>query len=308
MSDPQISFRQDYEYANRLLSGETGAWNKFYIEIRESLAAYINNKYSKIFTSTAVEEILDGVGKRFTENDFKTIREYRGQCTFWTYLTKATEWEIKDWLRKHSEELLNEPIDNIPEKDIPQTDQETEQGFPFPTDQESIPETVRILNDDLRFPFLLRFYDYFGFPLDEIRLLAKKRGISIGILTEKIVTYFNPAKKDVLQQKREKQLSFQKRLQNLTYKIHKLNIKDHQLSGSRNNTSEIIDELNDIRGKHAELERKKETLLRGKSGYILTTPYEIIADILGEENISTIRSRVFQARNILMEKISMKDS
>jgi DNA-directed RNA polymerase specialized sigma24 family protein len=308
MPNKQVSHQKDYEYVNQLLSGEADAWRTFYKELRQKLITYIKKKYPNTFSLVAIEEILDGVGRRLIENNFKTLREYRGECAFSTYLTRATEWELKDWLRKHSDELFNEPIDNVPDGDITYTDEDMAQGSAFFTEQEIIPEPVRTLSDDLRLPFLLRYYDYFGFPLDEIRLLAKKRAIPIGILTEKIVTYFDPAKEDVLQQKREKQILFQKRLQKLTYKIHKLNIKDHQLSRSRNNAREIINELNDIRGNRAELESKKKILLKGKSGYILTTSYEIIADILGEENISTIRSRVFQARNILMQKISMKNS
>ncbi|RJR42796.1 MAG: sigma-70 family RNA polymerase sigma factor [Desulfobacteraceae bacterium] len=310
MSDSKIAFHEDYEYANLLLSGEAGAWDKFYKEFRKKLESYINKKYPDVFSSIAIEEILDGVGRRLIENDFKTIREYRGQCSFSTYLTRATEWEVKDWLRKHSNELLNEPIDAVGEDSIKDTDhaQETEQNASFFSKPEEIPEPVRRLSDDLRFSFLLRYYDYFGFPLDDVRLLAKKRGITIRLITEKIVEYFDPARQDILRPKREKYLSFQEKLQRLTCKIHKLNVEDHRLSDSGNDELTRTDRLQDVRAKRAELEKRKETLLEDGSGYIVTTPYEVIADILGEENITTIRSRVFNAKRVLIERISTKNS
>jgi hypothetical protein len=86
---------------------------RFYNEFRKRLETYVRRTYPDTFGAVAIEEIFDGVGKRLIENDYRALREYRGECSFSTYITKATEWEIRDWLRKHSDELMNDPIDTV---------------------------------------------------------------------------------------------------------------------------------------------------------------------------------------------------
>ena len=113
MTNSKSICEADYDYAQLLLSGEAAAWKRFYNEFRIKLEAYINRKYPNVFSEIAIEEIFDGVGKRLIENNYKTLRDYRGECSFSTYITKATEWEISDWLRKHLEELLHDPIDTV---------------------------------------------------------------------------------------------------------------------------------------------------------------------------------------------------
>lgn len=306
MVDSKIAYNEDYQLAQLLLSGDCGAWDRFYNEFRKKIEAYINRKFPDVFSEIAVEEIFDGVGKRLMENNYKAVREYRGECSFSAYITKATEWEIRDWLRKHSEELKNEPIDTIGQDDkLPKGTAATHSPYSYP-EQEDIPEAVKVLNDELRLAFLLRYYDYFGFPLDEIRLIAKKKGISIGSITEKIVKYLEPGGQDILRPQREKQMAFQQRLEKLCYNIHKLTIKEQRLTNSDDEDCQC-DDLAEIRGRRSNLEKKRNDLLKNKSKLVLTTPYEVIAEILGEDNVSTIRSRVFLAKKQLAENIMVKD-
>lgn len=306
-------YPDDYQFAQSLLSGDSKSWDRFYNEFRKKLESYINRKYPNFFSPLAVEEICDGVGKRLMGNDFKAIRDYRGECTFSSYITKATEWEIKDWLRKHSEELLNEPMDSINENDISFKSKETYHNIHSIEEREEIPEPIKSLSDDLRWAFLLRYYDYFGFPLDEIRLLAKKKGVSIGSITSKIIKFLEPEGEDILHSQREKQKALQMRIQKLCFEIHKLDIKEHQLladeeySKSYNNDEEQTKKTMMVRDKRLQLEKKREDLLKNKSKFIIITPYEVIAEILNEDNVSTIRSRVFFAKKQLAEKISKKD-
>lgn len=306
MAESSIAYQEDYQFAQQLIAGASDAWDRFYKEFRKKLEAYINRKFPDVFSEIAVEEIFDGVGKRLMENNYKAVREYRGECSFSAYITKATEWEIRDWLRKHSEELKSEPIDTIGQDDkLPKGAAATHSPYSCP-EQEDIPDAVKVLNDDLRLAFLLRYYDYFGFPLNEIRLLAKTKGISIGSITEKIVKYLDPGGQDILRLQREKQMAFQKRLEKICYNIHKLTIKEHRLTNSDNDDCRC-DDLAEIRDRRSDLQKKRDDLLKDKSKLVLTTPYEAIADILGEDNVSTIRSRVFLAKKQLAEKIMVKD-
>lgn len=304
-------YPDDHQFAQSLLSGDSKSWDRFYNEFRKKLESYINRKYPNVFNPLAVEEICDGVGKRLMGNDFKAIRNYRGECTFSSYITKATDWEIKDWLRKHSEELLNEPIDTINDH-ISFKSKETYHNILSTEEREEIPEPIKSLSDDLRWAFLLRYYDYFGFPLDEIRLFAKKRGVSIGAITSKIIKFLEPEGEDVLHPQREKQTALQMRIQKLCFEIHKLDIKEHQLLAEDEYSQSFTGEgqtktLKTVKDKRLRLERKREDLLKNKSKFIITTPYEVIAEILDEDNVSTIRSRIFLAKKQLTEKISKKD-
>ena len=305
----------DFQYAQELISGNTDAWNRLYKEFRKKLEIYIKRKYPDVFTDIAVEEICDGVMKRFIENDYKALRNYRGDCTFSTYITKAADWETKDWLRKHSEELFTGHIDTLNDHDSVCEDKESSINYPrMQESKEEIPEAVKSLNDDLRWAFLLRYYDYFSFPLEEIRLLAKKNGVLIGSITEKIVKFLEPEEQDILKAQREKQRAFQLRLQKLCSEVQKVTQKERELSAEIEETTlhygqydkEKSEELTAVRKRRTKLEEKRTALLKNKIKLPITTPYEIIAEILGENNVSTIRSRVFLAKKQLERKILKK--
>jgi RNA polymerase sigma factor (sigma-70 family) len=301
MVQSETAYKEDYKYATQLLSGDAVAWDRLYSEFRRKLEAYINRRYPGVFGSIAIEEIFDGVGKRLIENDFKVLREYRGECSFSTYVTRATEWEIKDWLRKHSEELMSESVDTIGNDDKVSKGREAGHASLQIEEQEDIPDAIKSLSDDLRFAFLLRYYDFFGFPLDEIRLLAKKKGVTIGSITEKIVRLLDPAGEDVLGSQREKQQVFRQRLQKVCYEIHKLTVKEHRLAESDARSAD-----DETGSRRSSLEKKRDILMKDGSKFVITTPYEVIVEILGENNVSTIRSRVFLAKKELTKKFMVK--
>ncbi len=290
-------YNDDFQFVQRLIARDSNSWNRFYKEFREKLERHIMRKYPNVFSDVAIEEICDGVGKRLIENGYKTLKSFRGDCTFSTYITKATDWEIKDWLRKHSEELFNSPID---------TEHNNISGSsPSPQESESsIPQPVTSLSDDLRWAFLLRYYEYFGFPLEEIRLLAKKKGVPIGSIAKKIASFLEPGGRDVLRSQIEKHEAFQLRLQKICYEIQKLTQKEQGLSGKYEQESKKI---YSVKNKRIKLEVKRKAFLKNRIKLSITTSYEVIAEILGEENISTVRSRVFLAKKQLRQEVITKD-
>jgi DNA-directed RNA polymerase specialized sigma24 family protein len=296
----------DYKFAQLLISGDTDSWNRFYKEFREKLEIYIKRKYPNVFSDITIEEICDGVGSRLTVNDYKVLKDYRGDCTFSTYITKATDWEIKDWLRKHSEELFSKPVDTLSSANPASISKDASEHLFFLQETgNSIPQPVESLNEDLRWAFLLRYYDYFGFPLEEIRLLAKKQGVLIRDLTKKIIDYLEPGGKDILRTQIEKQSTFQLRLQKLCYEIQRLDKKEKELLTETDGEVSKVDQnrLNDIKNRRIKLEDRRKNFLNNSAKTPVTTPYEIIAEILGEENVSTIRSRVFHAKKELKRKL-----
>ncbi len=311
MTDSHTRYPDDYKFAQLLLSGDAGAWDRLYKEFRKKLKIYINQKYPDVFSDIAVEEICDGVGKRLMANDYKAIRDYRGECTFLTYITKATDWEIKDWLRKHSDELFSEPIDSVNNNATYLKSKESEYNFSSPDEKDEIPESIKSLTDDLRWAFLLRYYDYFGFPLEEIRLLAKKKRVSIGSITEKIINFLEPEGQDILRVQIEKQATFQLRIQRLCVEIQNVAKREQELlaefeeigSYCERKDEDKSKKLDAVRERRIKLEEKRNALLKNRANLVITTPYEIIADILGESNVSTIRSRVFLAKKQLKQRL-----
>ena len=302
------AFPEDYRYVQLLLAGESMAWNGFYKELRRKLEAHIDRHYPGVFSSVAVEEICDGVGKRLISNDYKALRNYRGECSFSSYLCKATDWEIKDWLRRHSDELFHESIDAIGD-DHMHRHHIVQQEPSFTHQEEEVPAPVSSLSDDLRWAFLLRYYDLFGFPLAEVRLAAKSKGLPIGHLTQKIIKYLEPEGEDCLAVQRAKQKATQERLQKLNVSIHELTVQEQQLTGREDDKAagshdaKLEEKIGDVRDRLSRLAGKKEAMKKRNTKNVVTTPYEIIAEILGEDNVSTIRSRVFLAKQQLRDEL-----
>ncbi|MBM4137590.1 MAG: hypothetical protein FJ241_12285 [Nitrospira sp.] len=315
MTNSHTKYPDDYQYVQLLLSGNADAWKRFYKESRKKIANYINQKYSDIFSDVIVEEICDGVQNRLMKNDYKVLCEYRGDCSFSTFVTRATDWEVKDWLRKHSNELLKEPVDTLSSHELTYKDIEPDDYLSISAEYiEVIPDEIKSLSDDLRWAFLLRYYDYFGFPLNEIRLLAKKKNVPIGSITKKIVRFLEPEGEDILRAQRDKQEAFMMRLQKLCLEVQKLRTSEQKLTTAieeyslyyQQKDQEKLKKLDVIRKRLLKIEEKRNTLLQNNLCVPITTPYEIIAKILDEDNISTIRSRIFLAKNQLIQQISKK--
>lgn len=292
------SFPQDHHYAQRLIAQDEQAWEYFSNEFRKKIKDYIEKKYLNILGDIAIEEIYDGVVKRLMMNDHRAIRKYRGECAFSTYITQATDWEIKDWLRKNATRLLTDPLE-------PSNETLSSSAHVYSDEHHlELPEAIKGLSDELRWAFLLRYYDDFDFPIDEIRLLAKKQGVSIWVITERIVKYLEPQGGDILAEQRNKRRAFYRQLQKIWSHIQESYIKEHRLMDAHAADDPAQPEkLHEIRAGRSALESKRDKVLKKKGKISITTPYEIIAIILGEENVSTIRSRVFLAKKQLTDKI-----
>jgi hypothetical protein len=320
-------YAQDYTFAQLLISGNEKAWNVFYKEYREKLSKYIESRYPRTFTDTDVEEICDGVQRRLMANNYRALKTYKGKCSFGRYLAEATEWELKDWLRANTASLDRSSLDDpsikvevksksaqLSESEVLETDvtDETEENL-----AEEIPQVLYdILSDEVRWAFLLRYYDYFGFPVSEIRLLSKRRGISIRVLTGKIIQLLECREQGLLESRRRNQQEMEDRLQKLFTDVSRL---QHEQKRILNELTHVA--LEDSKGfqKKQQLlleltarlegkERRRELLLKQlrESRHIVKIPYEIIAEILGENSISTVRSRVLIAKRQLQKSTVQK--
>jgi len=299
-------YPDDYQFVQLLIRGENKAWDRFYKEFRKKMLVYLNNKYPNIFSDVVAEEICDGVQNRLMKNDYKTLKEYRGDCLFIHFITQATDWEIKDWLRKHSKDLISQYTDGESEVDpAPDDIESSQQHSTLMGNIDAIPDILKSLSDDLRWAFLLRYYDYFGFPMSEIRLMAKKRGVSIGSITKKIIQLLEPEGNDVLCKQREKQVAFKQRLSKICFKLYELNTEENKLTGKEQSEEKSM-KLDIVRDKRLKLLKRQKELLASKTHFIVTTPYEVIAEILAEKNISTVRSRVSLAKKQLSKILLAK--
>ena len=311
----QPKYMQDRRFVDLLLAGNKDAWNLFYGELYTKMEFYIRRKYPDTFTDIAVEEIRDGTTKRLMENDYRALRAYRGDCAFTTYITRATDWEIQDWLRKQADRLVAGPTISLDEEGVEQPSTDGLDASPPGDEELGTPAALRSLSNDLRWAFLLRYYDYFGFPLDEIRLLARAKNLPIFSITSKLIKYLDSRVEDVLVQQREKQRAFRDALQKTCYEIYKLNLKEQKMlymeeelfHSSPSRTVTDKDKIALLRIDRDKLERKRKRLLTKQQKVGVTTPYDIIAEILGEDSVSTIRSRVFLAKKQLSVRLSGKD-
>lgn len=311
MTDSNPKFPDNYQFARLLVSGDAEAWDRFYKEFRKKILIYLNNKYPEVFNEVTIEEICDGVQNRLMVNDYKVLREYRGDCSFSTFITRSVDWEVKDWLRKYSDKLHTEPITNSTHK--------AQEYYSYLTvsqeHEEVIPEEIKALSDDLRWAFLLRYYDYFGFPLDEIRKLSKKNKVSIGSVTQNIVKFLEPIGEDILSIQRDKRKLFEQKLQKLCIEVQKLRkseqklltaIEEHDLYVQQKD-EEKLKKLSVVKKRLLKIEEKRKALLENRMRMPVSVPYEIIAEILGEDNVSTVRSRVFLAKKQLAEKMLKRE-
>lgn len=302
-------YSEDLYYANLLISGDNGAWNLFYKEYRKKVEAYTETKYPGVFGVSDIEDICDGVQKRLTNNDFRALREYRGNCRFSRYLTQQTDWEIKDWFKKNSHRLKEEPVEEaLNREELSTTDQLDEP-------QGNIFKAASSLPDDLRQALYLRYYDHFGFPPKEIRFLAKKRGIPIREISEMIIRHIELKDEDLLSTRRKNQEDFENRLQRLFSDTSKLRdrerrlldkAKEAQRSGMEEEYRSAARELKEVRDRLASIEEKRE-MIKNEGSTAVTTPYETIGMILGEDNLNTLRSRILHAKRKLKEIIQKEE-
>ena len=298
----KVRYTDDLYFVKLLIDGNNDAWDLYYKEYREKVQKYIEQKYSDLLKVPDIEKICDNVYERLTKNDFKALRDYKGECSFSRYLRQATDWATKDYITRNSHILLEESIEDIPNVDQYSLD---DPDYEIAYD---IPPQIKHISDDLRQAFLLRYYDSFGFPPEEIRLLSKKRCLPIKDITQMITELFEVHREDLLTSRRSQQHYHGDKLQKLFSELSELKLQMEKLqkrleknSSGTSGTEEhnkIIKQLNELKIKITKKEQMQEKTLKMER-VVITTPYKIIAEILGE-NQSTVRSRVFQSRGILM--------
>ncbi len=302
-----VRYADDLYRVKLLIEGDSNAWSIYYKEYRDKAQKYIEQKYSDILNASDIEKICDDVYERLTKNDFKALRDYRGECSFPRYLRQATDWAIKDHFTSNPQILLEDSLETIPNI-------EEQTGARPACDDESeydVPPQIKSLSDDLRQAFLLRYYDYFEFPPEDIRLLSKKKGLPIKEITKMLTELLGPRQDDLLTSRRQQQQTQGDKLTKLFSELSEMRLQmekvqkrlEEIISGTEEH-NKITKQLSELKHKIKLKEKMREkTLKMGR--VVITTPYKIIAEIL-DENESTIRSRVFQARSILMD-VLLKD-
>ena len=299
------SLKKDYELAQLLASGDGEVWEDFYERHKGDMKRYIGiigTKIDRYFDSDEIEEILHMVYFRIVNNNFKVLREYRGDCPLGKYISKQINWAVIDYLRYRGgyrtvsiENCASNKDGDSKGLEIKDTKNNPQEEL---IEKEEIlsgrlPEAIFTLNENHRQAFLLRYYDYFGFPLQERRNLARKRGISIRELNEEIIRLLDTPNRDLLERRRAERSMLEAKLTELFHKIQYLKNK-HQLE------QEEKDELDKL------IEKRQELLRQWKEELgIVETPYNIIAQIMGE-NTNTIRSWVMRAKEALKKKYKEK--
>ena len=320
-------FPEDYRLAQMIIAGNEKAWEIFSQEYRRVATNYCTRYYSQMLTVDDIEEICDGVLKRLTAKDFKGLRGYKGG-KFSSFLTMHTRWEILDWIRRNMVKIKQVSLDG-PQGSV---DIDTRFGINDPgydqIDEEidrykvkSLEKNIQLIPDTLpddhvRWTFYLRFYEYLGFPLNEIRLLAKKRGVSIKDLTAQINTLLESGTDGLIATRREKHNDIERKLSNLfvgmvdcSKKIKKL--EDELMNKSIEEDTKLVKKWKQLLSFRESLEgkeEKRERLLREyrEGSLVITTPYELISEILGVDKVSTIRTWFMKALEKVQENMELK--
>lgn len=299
----QTRYPDDLRRAGRLSTMDGGVWVQFEHELAMKTSSYIEAKYPDVFSDTHKEEICQGVIVRLRANNCRVLAEFRGECTLSTYVGNQITWEIQDWLRKNSDRLFEIHVDPS-ERDgrpdpVVRSDQEIFPQFDDSMSEEEVFEVLGCLHNECRWAFFLRYYHFFGFPPAEIRSLAHKRGVPIKNITELLVTYFETENTNVLAtqvKNKEKVLDLlgriNQQMRSLDFERRSLSIREGGKKLTEGNT-EIAAEL-----KRLEVKRQK---VRNNEKYIITTPYYVIAEILGTKSLNTVRGLVFSAKRQLRE-------
>lgn len=301
-------YPEEQKLAERLAASAGAEWAKFEEELTRKTFSYIEDKYPNIFGDTHKEEVCHGVIERLKANNSRALTTFRGECTLSAYIANQVVWAVRDWLRKNSDRLFEVQFE-MPDgagssllMNPAELDAETE--FDTRLDKQGIPEVISSLRDEWRWAFLLRYYYFFGFPRQEICLLASKRGVPIKNITELLTRYFEMEESDILSRQVQKKEKVLESLGRLHQKMSRLYSEERLLSTKpfdQDNTK-----LEDLRSKIDQERRKlqeKRKRVRENEMDVITTPYSAIADILGEENENTVRSYVYYAKKHLREVI-----
>ena len=302
-------YAQDLQVARLLARGDREKWDKLNHELETKYPAYIETKYPDLFTDIMKEEIIDILKERLEDKgQFKTLRRYKGDCALSSWITRQLDWSIKTWLRKHEKELQLSAGDS----DTPDEEHLTQAQYIYPVEPESetLPQVLFVLKDEERWAFLLRYYDYFGFPVEAIQGLARKRGMTIKDLTVEIVHAFH-GEKGTLPQKRMKKSKMLERLERLFFDVLLLQRKEQVFStdpGFPASDASIVikgqKKLTSVRTKLQRKELQRIEELDKLKGFVITSPYDVVSRLMGAENEVTVRGLVSSARKKLSAHLS----
>ena len=312
-------FPDDYAFAQRLIIGSDEAWREHLKQWKIRSAAYIERRYPGLFNDDDKENILQEMEARLLKNDRKYLRDYRGMQSLSKHIEQQLEWATLTELRNRTVDLLsgdeyddeNEDVKG-PESPKNNADEGTGGiGSEGERDKPEIPPCIMELPDNQRWVYLLRYYDDFGFPDSEIALLAKRRNMSQKKLSKLIDGLLEPTGQDVLAKKRADLTAANERIDKYLTKIYlftidrqklEKDIEDEVMGGvdvrmTREKVEEIDDEITKTR-------QKLERAIAERSESSIETPYEVVGQILGEENMNTLRSRLLSARKKLSRKLA----
>ena len=301
-------YPDDLRRAGRLAANAGQEWTKFEKELLKKTFLYIEDRYPNIFNDIHKEEVCQGVVMRLKANDCSVLAKFRGECTLSSYIASQINWAIKDWLKKYSDRLFEMQADpsegegnagpavQADHVDHADLDDRVIEGEVF--------KVMASLRDEWRWAFLLRYYYFFGFPPEEIRSLAKKRGVPIKDITELLIKYFEMEETDILSNQVKKKEKVLKSLGRIHQKMRRLYLEERSLAAkaSDQNDRKRAEHRSKIDGQRSKLEEKRKEV-RQKEKHVITTPYWVIAEILGEESENTVRSFVFYAKKELKEII-----
>lgn len=313
-------FPDDYAFAKRLIADNDEAWREHLRQWKTRSAAYIERRYPGQFNGDDKENILQEMEARLLKDDRKYLRDYRGMQSLSKHFEQQLEWTILTELRKRAVDLLagdeydDEDNENAKGPESPENNSgEGAEGI-GPGEEHGkpeIPPCLMGLPDDQRWVYLLRYYDDFGFPDSEIALLAKKRNMSPKILSRLIDELLEPTGQDVLAKKRADLAAANERIDKYLTKIYLLSIEQQKLE--KDIEGEVMggvdirmtrDRLEEIENKIAKARQKLERAIAERGESSIETSYEVIGQILGEEKMNTLRSRLLSARKKLSKKLA----
>lgn len=300
-------YLDDLRRAGRLAANAGSEWARFEKELTQKTFSYIEDRYQNIFSDAHKEEICQAVVSRLKANNNRVLATFRGECSLSTYIGNQIGWAIHDWLKKYSDRLFEIQVDPSGEEGYggpaAQADPGVRSELDDSIEEQEVSKKIASLRDEWRWAFLLRYYYFFGFPPEEIRSLAKKRGVPIRDITELLIKYFEVDETNVLSRHVERKEKVLESLGRIHQEMSRLYFEERSLFAKggqdKKKLASLVNEIDEQRKKLGE-KRKK---VRKNEQRIITVPYCLIADILGEESENTVRSFVFYARKQLKDII-----
>lgn len=308
-------YPDDYAFAQELVKGTREAWNNHFRKWKTKSATYIERRYPGIFNGEDKENILQDMEVRLLKNNMKYLREYRGMHRLSTHIQQQLEWAALTELRKKASDVLSsEENRDVEDDSIAEHDDQAESPRRKASPGEKTflslenletPRSILTLPDKQRWVFLLRYYDDFGFPENEISLLAKNRGVSRDTISRLIDTLLESMGDNVLARKRADIAATNNKIQKYLATLYTLSLQKQKLEtgGPILEKKDALQKIKEVEKRIDKVRNRMANAIAQKKKSVVETPFEIIATIVGEENLSTIRGHLFQARKYLVKTL-----